>query len=140
MAYRMLVQDLHERLHARGWTDVRPAYGFVLLATREGPTTATALATLMGTTKQAASKLVSSMTDAGYVRHGTDAHDARSRPVELTARGRKLLVTVEAIYAELDREWAAVIGAAEVERVRRDISSVLRAAHDGGFPPVRPTW
>ena len=46
------------------WHDVRPAYGFVLLAARDGPTSATALAGLMGVSKQAASKLVDAMAAA----------------------------------------------------------------------------
>ena len=44
MAYRYFIEELHERLRARGWTDLRPAYGFVLLAARRQPTTTTALA------------------------------------------------------------------------------------------------
>ena len=33
IAYRQLIDGLHDRLQARGWTDVRPAFGFVLLGT-----------------------------------------------------------------------------------------------------------
>ncbi|MGZ4707056.1 MAG: hypothetical protein ACXWCM_19510, partial [Acidimicrobiales bacterium] len=55
MAYRMQMDGLHDRLRAAGWTDVRPAFGFVLLAARDRPTTGTDLAELMGTSKQAAS-------------------------------------------------------------------------------------
>lgn len=139
MAYRALIEDLHDRLRARGWTDVRPAYGFVLLAARDESTTATDLAALMGTTKQAASKLVDAMAAAGYVRRGT-GDDQRQRPVALTPRGRQLLGVVESIYAELEQEWADVIGVAGVERVRRDVARVLRAQHAGELPPVRPTW
>ena len=40
MAYRQLIDGLHERLRDQGWTDVRPAFGFVLLAARAGPITA----------------------------------------------------------------------------------------------------
>ena len=36
MAYRQLIDGLHERLPAVGFTDVRPSYGFVLLAVRIG--------------------------------------------------------------------------------------------------------
>ena len=35
IAYRLLIDGLHDRLQAQGWTDVRPAYGFVLLAARD---------------------------------------------------------------------------------------------------------
>jgi DNA-binding MarR family transcriptional regulator len=139
IAYRALVDGLHERLRSRGWHDVRPAFGFVLLAARDGPTTSTALAGLMGTTKQAASKLVNSMEQAGFVRRRAGGADARLRPVELTARGRRLLTAVEAIYDELETEWADVIGRDRIELVRADLMAVLADA-DGVLPPVRPTW
>ena len=58
IGYRMLIDGLHDRLRARGWSDVRPAFGFVLLAARDQPTSVSELAEVMGTTKQAASKLV----------------------------------------------------------------------------------
>ena len=138
IAYRQLVEGLHEQLAARGWDDVRPAFGFVLLAAREEPTSATALATLMGTTKQAASKLVDAMVDAGYVERST-GDDARRRPVRLTRRGRRLLVAVEQIYAELEQGWADAIGASRVEALRADLTRAL-AEDDGTLPAVRPTW
>ena len=48
IAYRLLIDGLHDRLQAQGWADVRPAYGFVLLATRDQPASVTGLASLMG--------------------------------------------------------------------------------------------
>jgi DNA-binding MarR family transcriptional regulator len=140
IAYRSLIDGLHERLRSRGWTDVRPAFGFVLLAARSGPTTSTELAALMGTTKQAASKLVDSMVTAGYLRRSTTEGDARRRPVELTARGEALLAAVEEIYAELEQEWGTVIGGQRVERIRTDLVRILSVGDDGALPPVRPTW
>lgn len=140
MAYRTLMDDLHARLRERGWHDVRPAFGFVLLAARPEPTTATDIAALMGTTKQAASKLIDSMEGAGYVRRSVGSSDARRREVELSPRGRKLLLDVEAIYSELEAEWAAVIGERGVARLRSDLSKVVSDRHDGALPAVRPTW
>ena len=57
MGFRLLIDDLHDRLAAQGWRDIRPAYGFALLAIRDGETTTTELARLLGVTKQATSKL-----------------------------------------------------------------------------------
>ena len=48
MAYRSLVVSLHEELADRGWRDVRPQYGYVLLACRDRPTTSGEVATLLG--------------------------------------------------------------------------------------------
>lgn len=138
IAYRRLIDDLHTRLRERGFEDVRPAFGFVLLAARD-ETTVTDIAALMGVTKQAASKIVDAMTVAGYLRKGAADRDARRRPITLTERGHHLLATVEEIYAELEGGWADVIGAERVDQLRADLVAVL-AASDGTLPPVRPTW
>ena len=139
IAYRSLIDGLHDALRQRGWTDVRPAYGFVLLAARDQATTAGELAALMGVTKQATSKLVEAMVASGYVRRAAGADDARRRPIELTARGRQLLATVESIYAELEAGWADIVGRDHVERLRTDLVAVV-AAPDGTLPAVRPSW
>ncbi len=139
VAFRSLIDALHVELRARGWHDVRPAYGFVLLAAADAPTAVTDLATLLGTTKQAASKLVDAMVVAGYVRREPAPGDRRRRPVALTARGRALLAAVEDIYRDLERRWADVIGPAAVERMRGDLVTVLTDGPDGRLPPVRPT-
>lgn len=140
MAFRSLIDALHQRLEERGWSDVRPAYGFVLVAARSRDITVNDVATLMGATKQAASKLVMAMEESGYVGRHTDPGDTRARLVRLTARGHALLDTVESIYGELEAEWADVIGAKRVESMRRDLVAALEAAHGGELPAVRPTW
>jgi hypothetical protein len=60
--------------------------------------------------------------------------------VHLTPRGKDLLRAVEQIYAELEQEWAQVIGARDLQRMRRDLVRVLSDADDGALPPVRPVW
>jgi DNA-binding MarR family transcriptional regulator len=138
IGYRVLIDGLHDRLRAQGWTDVRPAFGFVLLAARDQPTSVTEVASLLGITKQAASKLVNAMVGSGYLRHEADAHDRRQRPVVLTGRGEGLLSAVERIYGELEDGWAEVIGAPRVRTMRGDLIRVLSDPRDGRLPPVRP--
>jgi DNA-binding MarR family transcriptional regulator len=139
MAYRQLVDDLHRRLAARGWHDVRPAFGFLLLALREGPVSLRELVATLGTSKQAVSKLADAMVAAGLVERAADPRDARAKDLRLTTRGRALLADVEEIYGELETVWAETLGADAVESLRRDLDTVVRAAHDGALPPVRPT-
>jgi DNA-binding MarR family transcriptional regulator len=139
MAYRQLVDDLHRELAARGWSDVRPAFGFLLLALREGPVSLRELVATLGTSKQAVSKLADAMVAAGLVERVADPRDARAKDLRLTARGRALLADVEEIYGELETGWAETLGAEAVESLRRDLDAVVRAAHDGALPPVRPT-
>lgn len=140
MAFRTIIDELHARLLARGWKDVRPAYGYVLLAARDASITGSEVAALMGVTKQAASKLIDAMESAGYVRRHEHPEDARSKRIQLSARGERLLRTVEAIYAEIESEWAAAIGAGALDRMRTDLTRALHALHDGELPAIRPTW
>jgi DNA-binding MarR family transcriptional regulator len=138
MAYRHLVVALHERLESRGWREVRPQYGYVLLACRDRPTTSGQLAGLLGVSKQAASKLADAMVDDELLRRRTSAEDSRAKPLALTAPGRRLLVQVEQIYLELEQEWADVLGRDRVEQVRGGLVEVLTTAYGGELPPVRP--
>jgi DNA-binding MarR family transcriptional regulator len=138
VGYRTLVDGMHERLAARGWPDVRPSYGFVLLAARPPGIQAVDLAALLGVTKQAASKLVDSMQAADYVERLSHPSDGRAKTVVLTPRGSELLAAVETIYAELESDWAGILGVRRLATLRSDLSTVLRATHDGALPAVRP--
>ena len=138
MGYRWMIDELHARLRAIGWTGIRPAYGFVLLVVRAGPTTPTALAAALDVTKQAASKLADAMVSAGLLTRVVDAGDSRQRHLTLAVRGVELLADVETIYAELEQEWATVIGATALEETRRRLIRALRAVHGGELPTIRP--
>jgi DNA-binding MarR family transcriptional regulator len=138
IAYRHLVVGLHERLVARGWRDVRPPYGYVLLACSDRPTTSGELATLLGVSKQAASKLVDGMVEASLVRRTTSRTDSRAKLIALTPRGRRLLGVVEEIYAELEAEWGSVAGQPAMAALRDGLVTVLTATYGGVLPPVRP--
>jgi DNA-binding MarR family transcriptional regulator len=137
MAYRQLVDELHERLAERGWSGVRPAFGFLLLALRDGPASLRELPGVLGTSKQAVSKLVDAMVEAGCAERVVDPRDARARRVQLSARGRALLADVEAIWAQLEEAWAETLGEKRLEDLRGDLETVLRATHGGSLPAVR---
>jgi DNA-binding MarR family transcriptional regulator len=139
MAYRLLVDDLHRELAARGWTDVRVAFGFMLLALRGGPASLRELVATLGTSKQAVSKLAEAMVDAALVERVADPTDGRAKNLRLTDRGHALLADVEQIYLDLETGWARTLGASGVESLRRDLDTVIRAAHGGALPPVRPS-
>ncbi|MGY1741192.1 MULTISPECIES: MarR family winged helix-turn-helix transcriptional regulator [unclassified Blastococcus] len=137
MAYRLLVDDLHRRLADRGWTDVRPAFGFVLLALRSGPVDLRALPATLGTSKQAVSKLVDAMVAAGYAERAAHPGDARAKRVALSRRGHALLAEVEEVWAELEGGWAEAIGEQRLAALRDDLTAVVRSAAGGVLPAVR---
>jgi DNA-binding MarR family transcriptional regulator len=139
VAYRSLIDDLHAELRRRGWTDVRPAYGFALLAVRN-TVTAGELAALMGITKQAASKLVDSLAAGGYLERIGGDGDGRRKQLRLTSRGESLLIQVEEIYAELEAGWAEIIGDESLEDLRDSLHAALTDAGGRPLPPIRPPW
>ena len=139
IGYRANIEGLHDELARRGWDDVRPAYGFALLAVRDSPATVTDLARWLGMTKQAASVLVEQLAGADLVRRNQDPADRRAWLVSLTRRGRRLLSTVEEIYAEQERRAAELIGAERLARLRADLVTLL-SDEDGGLLPLRPVW
>ncbi len=94
---------------------------------------------LMGTSKQATSKLIASMVAAGYIEQSNTTGDGRVRPVRISHKGASLLSVVEEIYEELEAEWAAVIGAPTLEVLRDGLTTVLTERHSGQLPTVRPT-
>jgi DNA-binding MarR family transcriptional regulator len=139
MSYHHFLEGLHTRLAELGWQDVRPSYGFVLLAARDAPITQTQITALMGTTKQAASVLVAGMEHAGYLRRTGAGHDGRVKALALTPRAHELLDVVEAVYAELEAQWADVIGRPAVETIRDGLRAALESTHGGVLPGIRPT-
>ena len=139
MGYRWMIDELHVRLRAQGWDGIRPAYGFVLLVAREGPITPTALAAALDVSKQAASKLADAMVADALLARTRDPGDSRLRVLTLAARGEQLLDAVEAIYADLEEEWAAVIGPTALRQTRQRLTTALTAVHGGTLPVIRPT-
>lgn len=139
IAYRQLITDLHTELAEQGWHDIRPAYGFALLALRDGPLPASELGSALGMTKQASSKLVDTLAEAGYARRLASSGDGRVRPVELTDRGRQLLAASESIYHSLEGRWAEIVGTDRLALLREDLVAVVKLGN-GELPPVRPLW
>ena len=118
----------------------KPVFAFVLLASRERPLTGNDVAGLLGISKQAASKLADTMEAEHYLTRQPHPEDARAKLLHIAPKGRRVLEAAESIYAELESEWAKVIGKSRLEALRADLGEVLRAAHGGELPPIRPTW
>jgi DNA-binding MarR family transcriptional regulator len=138
MSYRWMIDRLHERLAARGWSGIRPAYGFVLLATRAGPLTPTALADKLGVSKQAASKLADALVSDGLLLRSVDGNDGRQRTLTIAPLGHELLAAVEAIYRELEAEIAAMIGPDRLSSIRNDLDTIMLTVNDGHYADLRP--
>jgi DNA-binding MarR family transcriptional regulator len=138
LALSAVIEELHERLEAAGWPRVRPLWGFTLLALRHQPRNIGAVGDLLGVTKQAAAKVVSSLEAAGLVERREDPTDRRATTLELTSAGARFLADAEAAYAAIEAGWASAAGAQDVTALRRTLVAGIEARYGPGSPPLRP--
>lgn len=103
---------------SRGLRGLRVTHGYVVQCLLDGPRTATEIALELGVSQQAVSTWVRELVAGGYLIQGTDDHDRRRRPVELTARARQAVAVAREARAELEQRLA--------ERVTPDDLAVTR--------------
>lgn len=141
LALRRLVDDMHDRLAAEGFDDLRPAFGYVLNAAATSTMNATDIATLLGMTKQGAAKLLAEMQAAGYILRRDSHSDGRVRAVELTERGRQALTAAARAQRAIEQHWSDLSSRRDTQAMRRVLDAVIAEASAGGeTPPLRPAW
>ena len=138
LAVHTLVEPLQVRLAELGFADARPAFAFVLLALQRRPLSGSEVADLLGTSKQAASKLLDTMVARGYIRRTHHGSDARIKLLRITPRGRRCLATAERIQTRLEARWSALLGRRNLTRLRRDLRRVILAANHDHWPALEP--
>lgn len=137
LTFRMIIDELHERLAREGHPDVRPMHGFVFQAIGPHGTTAVELGRRLGVSKQAAGKTVEGLEQLGYVERGSDPADARRKVVRLTSRGTDCLARSARIFDELRAQWSATLG----EEHLRQVEDGLRLLAPGDpFRLDTPRW
>ncbi len=88
----------------RGFAEVRPAHGSVLLPLfEEDGLRVGELAARSRLSKQAMTTLVRTLEARGLIRRRPDPHDGRAARVYLTPRARRFQATAEHVLATLDR-------------------------------------
>jgi DNA-binding MarR family transcriptional regulator len=141
LAFRTMVDELHRQLAVREFDDVRPAHGFAFVRLAPDGATGNELAEHLGVSKQAASQMVDYLEEHGYVTRRPHPRDGRGKLVVLTERGWACIEAVEAIFADLERRSAEVVGAERMELLRADLHRLVFALGDGASPRrLRPVW
>jgi DNA-binding MarR family transcriptional regulator len=141
ISFRTLIDDLHVRLTAKGYGDVRPAHGFVFQLLAPDGATGSEIAEHLGITKQAASQMVDFLEQHGYILRQPHPGDGRGKIVVLTERGWNCIHETEAIFADQERQWTQVLGAERMETFREDLRRLVLASNDGVIPRrLRPVW
>jgi DNA-binding MarR family transcriptional regulator len=120
---RLAEETLRARVYAQmaqaGYPDVRPAHSSLLRNMAEGGLRVTELADRAQMTKQSMGYLADSLAAAGYVTLEPDPTDGRAKRVQLTDKGRAAGETLVRLSAETEREFADLIGGAEMAHLRR---------------------
>jgi DNA-binding MarR family transcriptional regulator len=133
-ASTQVVEGIQQGVTRRGFTDVRPSHGFVLVRVSFGDATVVDVAEHLGVTKQAASQLVEQLVRRGYVTRTTDPQDGRSRLLALTERGWACTRAAQEAAGETVHAWRQVLGP--------DAMAGLQAALQAVVVPgrLRPAW
>jgi DNA-binding MarR family transcriptional regulator len=124
-AAQLAITELNERLAARGHPDMRPAFGYALLAIDGHGTTTSQLGARLAMTKQGAAKVADQLIGRGYVRRRAHPTDRRAQILVRTPKGDDVLRLAEDIQRDLEREWADRARARDLVAMRRALEQVL---------------
>lgn len=84
------------------------------------------LAQLNGLSKQAMSQIVADIEQHGYVSKQDDPEDGRARKIVLTAKGKKLIQDSMQVYAELEAEYARLIGSEQLTVLKSIVEQLVK--------------
>ena len=117
---------LYERFRARGWGDVRPAFGSVLLPLfEEDGLQIGELARRSRLSKQTMTTLVRLVERVGLVRRERDPEDGRAFRIGLTDRGRSFEPVVAELVAELDALVRGTVAPVDFDTAQRVLKGVM---------------
>jgi DNA-binding MarR family transcriptional regulator len=126
LLYQHHARDVEAALLEAGFGDLRPAHANVFpFLTPEG-VSVSALAELAHVRKQSMSAAVDQLERLGYVRSRPNPDDGRSRLWVLTERGAAVKPVTHAAAERVERQWAELTSAEELEALRASLVHLLR--------------
>ena len=108
----LMVDELVQRLHAAGYTDITASHQAVFENIDPDGTRLTTLAARSGITHQSMGELVHALARAGYVERRADPTDGRARRIHLTSKGRALVRRALVEIGEIETVWREQLRAA----------------------------
>ena len=120
LAFRAFVVQLHERLAAAGYPDIRPSHTHVFQWIGGEGSRVADMAERAQLTKQAMAQLVEDLEARGYVERLPDPSDRRAKIVRLTDAGWAVVRVGNPAIQEIESSWTQVMG--------EQATSVLRGA------------
>lgn len=117
-------------LAERGFADFRPAHGTIGQHIADEGSRVTELADLMQVSKPTVVYLVNDLERLGYVERVADPDDGRAKLVRMTERGVRAQRAGREIVAEIEHDWAKLMGPDDYESLK----ALLRRLHDALWP------
>ena len=119
-----------EGLAERGFAGLRPAHGMIGQHISDRGSRVTELARLAQITKPSVVYLVNDLERLGYVERIPDPDDGRAKLVRLTPRGAEGQAAARELIAQIERDWAGMLG----QRNLRTLRALLEQLHHALWP------
>ena len=129
-AHRAFSASAVARLRERGYVDLTLAHINLLPHLEHAGTRITTLAERAGMTKQGMGQLVHDLERSGYLVLSADPADRRATLVRFTAAGQRLLSDAMTVTAEVEAEYAAILGESRLRELRQMLEA-LATSDDG---------
>ena len=118
---------LIKELNAAGFDELRLPHMAVLQFPGPDGVRPGALAERAGISKQAMNQLLQSLETAGYIERSAAREDGRTRVVRFTRRGRGAYSKISDILHDIEREWAAELGARQFADLKALLTRVWQS-------------
>jgi DNA-binding MarR family transcriptional regulator len=131
-AYATVVAEVHRRLDAAGFADIRPAHGKVFETIGQDGNRITDMAERAQITKGSMVELVDHLQRGGYLQRVPDSADGRAKIVRLTPRGWDAVRVAGAAIADTEQRWTAHVGERNMRILRRALQALPPLLHSDG--------
>ena len=125
--HRASEADFFARLGKAGYTDLRMRHSVLLEALPQEGARVTTLAAQLGMTKQAMGELVDDLEASGYIQRENDPADRRARLIRFTRKGQLAFEQAFVILADMEREYAALVGPDRYAQARATFAELVEA-------------
>jgi DNA-binding MarR family transcriptional regulator len=131
------IDELHARLPALGFAEIRPSHGCVFSTIDEHGSRRTELAERSGLTKQSVGEAVADLERLGYVERVPDPDDRRAKTIKLTPHGADALAAAGEIFADIERRFAEEIGEERFAEFRETVERLDELTREATPAPPR---
>jgi DNA-binding MarR family transcriptional regulator len=129
-----LLEDMHERVAAAGYPDIRQAHGCVFRFVQAEGMRPTELAERARITKQSLGEIVADLERLGYVERVPDPTDGRAKLVRLTPKGEGAQQAAHKAFADVERTWSRRLGADRIAELRRTLAEIAELQRQAAMP------